>query len=74
MYMSLQIKTTLFVKFIVQSAKRHPRVIDLDRGKTLAKVNVHCMNFFLSPYSAVKDTDQFGRSVTAVTVCIAPTN
>ena len=46
MYMSLQIKTTLFVKFIVQSAKRHPRVIDLDRGKTLAKVNVHCMNFF----------------------------
>ena len=66
MYMSLQIKTTLFVKFIVQSAKRHPRVIDLDRGKTLAKVNVHCMNFSLSPYSAVKDPDQFGRSVIAV--------
>ena len=44
MYMSLQMKTS--VKFIAQSAKHHPRVIDLDRGKTLAKGNVHCMNFF----------------------------
>ena len=61
MYMSLQMKTSFF-KFIVQSTKRHPRVIDLDRGKTLAKGNVHC----ISPYSAVKDPGQFGRSVTAV--------
>ena len=36
----------VFVTFIVLSANRHIRVIDLDRGKRLAKGNVHCMNFF----------------------------
>ena len=36
----------VFVKFIVQSAKHYPRVIGLYRGKTLAKNNVHCLNFF----------------------------
>ena len=46
MYMSLQMKTSLINLLSVQSDKRHPRVIDLDRGKTLAKGNVHCMNFF----------------------------
>ena len=59
----------VFVKFIVQSAKRHPRVIDLNRGKTLAfKRQCPLYEFFfltvLIQQSA--DPDQFGRSVTAV--------
>ena len=64
--MSLQMKTSLLNLLFRVPTERHPRVIDLDRGKTLAKGNVHRMNFFLSPYSAVKDPDQFGRSVIAV--------
>ena len=69
--MSLLIKTSLIVKFIVQSTKRHPRVIDLDRGKTLAKGNVRCMNLFSEVLiqQSKNRADQFGRSVTAV-----PTN
>ena len=36
-YVYVSTNEDVFVKFTVQSAKRHPRVIDLNRGKTLAK-------------------------------------
>ena len=45
-YVHVSINEGVFVKFTVQSAERHPRVIDLDREKTLAKGHVHCMIFF----------------------------
>ena len=45
-FVYVSINEDVLVKFIVQSARRHPSVINLDRGKTLAKGNVHCMNFF----------------------------
>ena len=61
--MSLQIKTTLFVKFIVQSAKRHPRVIDLDRGKTLAKVNVHCKKYEVLIQQSKTQTNSVDQSL-----------
>ena len=66
----------VFVKFIVQSAKRHPRVIDLNRGKTLAfKRQCPLYEFFfltvLIQQSAKTQTNSVDQSLQ---LCIAQTN